>query len=65
MNTYGYLQGLLLFMISGTNMSSNFIKLYMAGFLTQWSSIESKNTETKFGRRSYDFSKLEVTRSQT
>ena len=36
MNNYGYLQGLLFFMISGTNRSSNFIKLYMAGFLTQW-----------------------------
>ena len=36
MNNYGYLQGLLFFMISGTNMSSNFIKLYMSGFLTQW-----------------------------
>ena len=47
MKTYGYLQGLLLFMISGTNMSSNFIKLYMAGILTHWSSIESKNTGNK------------------
>ena len=28
-------QGLLFFMISGTNMSSNFIKLYMDGFYTQ------------------------------
>ena len=36
MNNYGYLQVLLFFMISGTNMSSNFIKLYMDGFLTQW-----------------------------
>ena len=36
MNNYGYLQGLLFLMISGTNMSSNFIKLYMDGFLTQW-----------------------------
>ena len=36
MNNYGYLQGLLIFMISGTNMSSNFINLYKAGFLTQW-----------------------------
>ena len=36
MNNYGYLQGLLFFMISGTNMSFNFIKLYMAGFLTKW-----------------------------
>ena len=26
---------LLFFMVSGTNMSSNFIKLYMDGFLTQ------------------------------
>ena len=37
MNNYSYLQGLLVFMISGTNMSSNFIKLYMDGFFTQWS----------------------------
>ena len=38
MNNYGYLQGLwFIFMISGTNMSSNFIKIYMDGFLTQWS----------------------------
>ena len=36
MNNYGYLQGLLFFMLSGTNMSSNFIKLSMDGFLTQW-----------------------------
>ena len=36
MNNYGYLQGLLFFMISRTNMSSNFIMLYMDGFLTQW-----------------------------
>ena len=28
-------QGLLFFMISGPNMSSNFIKLYMDGFWTQ------------------------------
>ena len=36
MNNYGYLEGLLFFVISGTNMSSNFIKLSMYGFLTQW-----------------------------
>ena len=36
MNNYGYLQGLLFFMIFGMNMSSNFIKLSMDGFLTQW-----------------------------
>ena len=36
MNKYGYLQGLLFFFISGMNMSSNFIKLSMYGFLTQW-----------------------------
>ena len=36
MNNYGYLQGLLFFMTYGTNMSSNFIKLYMDEFLTQW-----------------------------
>ena len=36
MNNYGYLQGLLFFMISGTNMSFNFIKLFIDGFLTQW-----------------------------
>ena len=36
MNNYGYLQGLLFFMISGINMSSNFIKLYMDVFFTQW-----------------------------
>ena len=36
MNNYGYLQGLLFFMISRTNMSSNFIKIFMDGFLTQW-----------------------------
>ena len=35
MNNYGYIQGLLFFMISRTNMSSNFIKLSMDGFLTQ------------------------------
>ena len=36
MNNYGYLQGLLFLVIFGTNMSSNFIKLSMDGFLTQW-----------------------------
>ena len=36
MNNYGYLQGLLFFMISEINMSSNFIKLYMDGCFTQW-----------------------------
>ena len=44
MNNYGHLQGLLFFVISGTNMSSNFIKLFMDGFLTQWAFTESKNT---------------------
>ena len=29
MNNYGYLQSLLFFVITGTNMSSNFIKLFM------------------------------------
>ena len=36
MNNYGYLQGLLFFVIYGTNMSSNFINISMYGFLTQW-----------------------------
>ena len=36
MNNYGYLQGLLFFVISGTNMSSSFINLSMDGFLAQW-----------------------------
>ena len=36
MNNYGYPQGLMFFMISGTNMSSNFIKLILDGFLMQW-----------------------------
>ena len=36
MNNYGYLQGLLFFMISGTNMSFSFINLSMNEFLTQW-----------------------------
>ena len=36
MNNYGYQQVLLFFMIYGPNMISNFIKLYMDGFLTQW-----------------------------
>ena len=36
MNNYGYLQGLLFFMLYGMNMSSNFIKLSNDGFLTQW-----------------------------
>ena len=43
MNNYGYLQGLLFFVISGMNISSNFIKLYMDGLLNGLS-IESKNT---------------------
>ena len=45
MNNYGYLQGLLFFMISGSNVKSNFIKLSMDGFLTQWLSRESNNTQ--------------------
>ena len=36
MNNYGYLQSLLFFMIFGTNMSSNYMKLSMDGFLTKW-----------------------------
>ena len=32
MNNYGYQQGLMFFVISGPDMSSNFIKLYMDGF---------------------------------
>ena len=36
MNNYGYQQVLLFFTISGPNMISNFINLYMDGFLTQW-----------------------------
>ena len=36
MNNYGYLQSLLFFMIFGMNMSSNFMKLSMDGFLTKW-----------------------------
>ena len=43
MNNNGYLHGLLFFVLYGTNMSSNFIKLSNDGFLTQWLSIESKN----------------------
>ena len=37
MNKYDYHICLLFFMISGPNLSSTFIILYMAGFLTQWS----------------------------
>ena len=36
MNNYGYLQGLLFFMILETNMSFSFINLSINGFLTQW-----------------------------
>ena len=36
MNNHGYLQSLLFLVISGTNLSSIFIKLSMDGFLTQW-----------------------------
>ena len=63
MNNYGYLQGLLFFMISGTNISSSFINLSMNGFLTQWS-FHRVQEDPKFGRRSYDLPKLEVIRSQ-
>ena len=35
MNNYDYQHGLLFFMISRPNMSSNFIKLYTDGFYTQ------------------------------
>ena len=44
MNNYGYLQGLLFFVIFGTNMTSNFIKISMDGFLTQWDFHRVKNT---------------------
>ena len=58
-NDYKHNQlGILFFMISGPNMSSNFIKLYMDGFQTQrdfhrvqehpkWSSDEEIMTKTK------------------
>ena len=36
MNNYGYQQGLLFFMIFGPNTSSNFNKIYIDVFLTQW-----------------------------
>ena len=36
MNNYSYLQSLLFFMFSGTNMSSNIIMLSIDEFLTQW-----------------------------
>ena len=36
MNSYGYLQGLLFFVLYGTNMSFNFINISMDGFVTQW-----------------------------
>ena len=36
MNNYGYLYYLLFSMFSGTNMSSNIIKLSIDEFLTQW-----------------------------
>ena len=36
MNNYGYLQGLIFFVIYGMHMSSNFIKISMDRFLTQW-----------------------------
>ena len=37
MNKYDYHICLLFFMISGPNLSSTFVMLYMDGFLTQWS----------------------------
>ena len=36
MNNYGYLYCLLFSVFSGTNMSSNLIKLSIDEFLTQW-----------------------------
>ena len=36
MNNYAYLYGLLFFVISGMNMISNFIKLSLDEFLTEW-----------------------------
>ena len=42
-------QGLLFFVISGPNMSSNFIKLYMDDTRLKDISIESKNIQTEFG----------------
>ena len=127
MNNYDYHVCLLFFLIYGPNMSSTFIILYMARFLTQWAfhrvqehtkrssdeevmifrswrshavkpsradllwpssanlseltfyppqayewildsmdfSYSPRTPKTKFGRRSYDLPKLEVTRSQT
>ena len=70
MNNYGYLQGLLFFMIFGMNMSSNFIKLSMNGFLTQWNfhrvqehPIRSSNEEVMTFRswRSYVVNPDELT----
>ena len=36
MNNYGYLKNLLFFMFSGTNMSSNLIRIFIDELLTQW-----------------------------
>ena len=36
MNKYDYHIFFMFFMLSGPNVSSNFIMLYVAGFLTQW-----------------------------
>ena len=63
MNNYGYLYCLLFFVFSGTNMSSNIIKLSIDEFLTQWA-FHKLTAESEFGRRSYDLPKLEVICSQ-
>ena len=40
-------QGLLFFVIYGTNMSSNFIKIYMDGFETQRAFYRVKDTQNR------------------
>ena len=66
MNKYGYLQGLLFFVISGTNMSYNFIKLFMDGLLTQWDFHRvQEHPKQSSDEEVYHLPKLEVTSSQT
>ena len=65
MNYFGYQQGLLFFMISEPNMSSNFHQAIYGWILNSKGFPYSLITfETEFGRRNYDRSKLEASHEQ-
>ena len=65
MNNYGYMQSLLFFMISITNMNSNFYHNMYGCILDSMGFPNSPRTpKSEFGQRRYDLPKLEIMRSQ-